>query len=256
MEITNCPIIYIKDSLFINGSSFGINKKRRFSGNAGAVAIGYNDTGHLHDIVPNITISGSSFHNNAANTTSNFITIIDVLVDHVYNQRGGGMAFYFGENNYSGFITVESCEFNYNYANDSGGGIYMFLSGHGSSQTVVVSNTNFTGNFAQYGGGLEITHFKADSLVTPNNISVINCRFNRNLGDSGGGYNNIQLNHIANLNYLYVLGSVFEDNMAEIGAGLYLESAVTVTNITLPRRIVVENWLVLCMKVTRFLSFP
>lgn len=241
LDISNSPNICIESSYFINDTSMGLSKKI-FSGNAGAVAIGYNDTGHLHDIKPQIIIRGCSFINNAARVSDNFITVIEVLLKHVYNQRGGGMAFYFGENEYNGTITIEQCEFSNNTAEDSGGGIYMFLSGRNSFQTIMVINTSFIGNTAQYGGGLETTHFNQDSLLTPNNITVIFCVFEENFGISGGGYNNIQLNHLANFNHLYVRATIFHNNIADVGAGLYMQSAVTVTNVTLPKRIFVENW--------------
>ena len=243
LEIYNSPVICIEDSFFVNATSLGISN-RSFSGNAGGVAIGYNDTGRLHDYSPEITVSRCSFENNSAKAGTNLrFTVLEVLRSRVYNQRGGGMAFYFGEDNYTGTITIKDCMFIDNVAEDSGGGIYMFLSGEmGSFQTVTISNSSFTGNRAQDGGGLEITHSNPDSVNTPNIISVVKCRFERNSGKFGGGYKNIQLNAVTNLNYLYVQDSVFDNNFADVGAGIYLQSVVTVKKVTLLKRIEMENW--------------
>lgn len=243
MEIFNSPKICIQDSLFANGTSLGISN-RRFSGNAGGVAIGYNDTGHLHDFTPDITIMRCSFLNNSANAGENRrFTVLQVLRTRIYNQRGGAMAFYFGEDNYRGNVSVKDCIVTDNVAEDSGGGIYMFLSGQlGSYQTVVIDNTTFTSNKALDGGGLEITHSNPDSEKNPNNISVINCKFSYNSGKFGGGYKNIQLNDLTNLNYVFVRNTEFDSNTADVGAGIYLQSVVTVKKVTLLKRNEMENW--------------
>ncbi len=242
MEIYNSPNICIEDSSFVNDESLGIGNQR-FSGNAGGVAIGYNNTGYLHDYLPEIRISRCSFSDNMAFAGTNLrYTVLEVLSNRIYNQRGGGMAFYFGEDNYTGTVIIEDCEFTNNVAEDSGGGIYMFLSGIGSFHNVTICNTSFTGNRAQDGGGLEITHSNLDSVNKPNNISVIKCRFSRNDGKFGGGYKNIQLNDLTNLNYLHVKNTVFDSNVADVGAAIYLQSVVTVKKVTLLKRIDMENW--------------
>ena len=243
VEIYNSPIVCIEDSLFANNSNEGLSN-RSFSGNAGGVAIGYNNIGHLHDTVPDILISRCIFFDNKALAGEHlrFTSVVEVLSRRVFNQRGGGMAFYFGEDDYIGDINIEYCNLTDNKAEDSGGGIYMFLSGERSFQNVTICNTTFTNNSAIEGGGLEITHANAESMERPNSISIIKCTFYRNFGQFGGGYKTVQLNEKKNFNYLHIKDSIFNGNEGNAGAGVYLQSVISVKTVTLLRRITVENW--------------
>lgn len=233
----------MQDSSFINGISVGISNKP-FSGNAGGIAIGYQPgTRDLQDSTPNITVSRCRFMNNTASAIRNrTVTVLEVLRTRIYNQRGGGIALYFGTENFTGNVNIENSHFTSNIAEDSGGGVYMFLNGKGSSHNIIICSTIFTNNTAQDGGGLEITHSNPDSVQNPNSIEVINCTFNKNRGRFGGGYKNIQLNDLSNMNYLNIQNTVFDDNEAEVGAGIYLQSVETVRKATLLNRISMESW--------------
>ena len=212
------------------------------------MAIGYNRMDHLHDIASDISIRRCTFINNTADAATNFAySVMDVIIERNFNQRGAGMAIFFGEDDYyTGVIDIEGCEFTNNSARDSGGGVYMYLGGmEGSFQTITIANSNFTGNSAQNGGGggLETVHDNANSVETPNYVRVTKCRFDRNQGNFGGGYKNIQLNGKANANYVTVQDTVFESNEARVGGGIYLQSVETVKRDTLQNRIILENWL-------------
>lgn len=220
-------------------------KNESFSGNAGGIAIGYSqpyvDQGRTY--MPEIMIRGCTMNRNEALAFGEQrYTVLQVLSMQVYNQRGGGLAFYFGTDNYNGTVTIEDCFFNDNKANDSGGGIYMFLGGMGSVHNVDISDTIFTGNWAMDGGGLEITHSNANSFLNPNTVQVTNCMFDGNMGKFGGGYKNIQLDGQSNANHLLVSRSVFMNNRGDVGAGIYLQAVVTVVKATLKRRVVIEDW--------------
>ena len=224
----------------MNAVSEGLDK-RKFSGNAGGIAIGYSDPmlGHLREIYPKINITNCIFSNNTANT-SDVVTFLDVVRLRIFNQRGGGIAFYFGADNYSGVISIKDCLFNSNVANDSGGGIYMFLLSE--AHNISITNTNFIDNKARDGGGLEITHDNRESFTHPNSIRITACNFSRNEGNFGGGYKNIQLSSKSNLNRLSIEGSIFEDNEAAVGAGVYLQGVQPVDNIAVLKRIILEDW--------------
>lgn len=152
------------------------------------------------------------------------------------------MAFYFGEDDYKGTIHVKHCNFTGNVAEDSGGGIYMFLGGEDSFQNVTIYNTTFTANRALEGGGLEITHANAKSTEMPNRISIVRCRFNKNYGNFGGGYKTVQLDERTNFNYLHVQDTMFDDNEANAGAAVYLQSVISERIVTLLNRFTLENW--------------
>jgi len=188
-------------------------------------------------------ISGCEFLNTSAEAREQFrYNVLQVLANQVYNQRGGGIAFYFGAANYSGVVRIEESLFSDCRADDSGGGVYMFLGGDDSAHDITVSGTNFTRNCALDGGGLEITHSNRDSIDNPNRITVENCRFRDNSANFGGGYKNIQLNDQTNANWVMVKDTVFENNEANVGAGIYLQAVVTVVKATLKRRVTMENW--------------
>lgn len=244
LDIYNSPIICIQNSSFINSTSQGY-KNESFSGNAGGIAIGYSQPYRLqgYTYTSDITIRGCNFDDNAARASGMYrFTVLEVLSRRVYNQRGGGLAFYFGTADYSSVITIEDCQFNDNDAEDSGGGIYMFLGGQNSIHNVSISSTSFARNTAQDGGGLEITHSNADSITNPNSILVTDCTFDGNSGKFGGGYKNIQLDDQSNANHVLVRGTVFRNNKADVGAGVYLQAVVTVVKATLERRVIVEDW--------------
>ena len=168
--------------------------------------------------------------------------VLKVLRDRVYNQRGGGIAFYFGANNYSSEIEIGNCMIMGNAAEDSGGGIYVFLGGTDSNHTVRIINSEIVSNKAQDGGGLEITHSNPLSQTKPNNIKVINTSFVRNEGSFGGGYKNIQLDPQTNLNNLLIKNCTFYKNTAVVGAAVYLQSVETVDIAPLLKRITLDGW--------------
>ena len=244
-------MICIEDSIFINDTSLGIGQ-RSFSGNAGGVAIGYSYSSpwpeHIFPVAPQITIIACKFENNRALSAKDFqLTVLEVLSRSIYNQRGGGMALYFGADNYSVVVNIEDCIFIGNEANDSGGGLYMFLNGEDNSHNVTIRSTNFTGNKALDGGGLEISHSNKESLYQPNKVLVTQCRFIANWGNFGGGFKNIQLYNLLNLNYLTIQDSLFEDNVANVGSGLYLQSVDAVKDNRRLKRITLKNWYAICM---------
>ncbi len=215
---------------------------REFSGNAGGVAIGYSSS--ETDEPPNISILSCEFRNNIASAVPQFnYSVLEVLTTHIYNQRGGGMAFYFGASNYSGTITIQDTAIVNNMASDSGGGIYMYLGGTCSFQNITIYNTRFIGNGAvKDGGGLEITHSNSMSYKQPNQVTLVNCSFSGNHGEFGGGYKNIQLHPRSNFNNLLVRDTLFEENTAQGGAGIYLQSFEMIDKVVLPNRITLESW--------------
>lgn len=220
-------------------------KTEQFSGNSGGVSVGYSKVYQIQDDVyyPQITLSRCRFEFNSALATGEYrFTVLEVLSNKTYNQRGGGVAFYFGTSNYSGVLNIEGCTFRNNMADDSGGGAYVYLGGVNSTHEVTVSDTEFTGNEAKDGGGLEITHANPNSLDAPNSIVVTNCTFDGNCGNFGGGYKNIQLDDLSNSNSLLVKDTRFVNNEANVGAGIYLQAVVTVVKTTLKRRIELEDW--------------
>lgn len=245
IEIFNCPMVSVQHSRFTNNTSWGI-ATTPYSGNAGALAIGYNDT-HLPDrlsrLAPEISLVNVSFVRNSAEAIDDFrYTTSQVLQRRVYNQRGGGLACYLGAPSYSVVVTLDWCTFEENLADSAGGGVYMYLTGDKNFHMVNITNTKFQGNDAPDGGGLEITYDTADSIKTPNIVHLENCSFINNRGNFGGGIKNIQLNSLGNMNNLSVVRSNFSNNVAPVGAALYLQSRYAIVNTSMKVRIALRDW--------------
>ena len=168
-----------------------------------------------------------------------------VLGQKIYNQRGGGIACYFGASNYSADVEINGCTFERNYVRDSGGAVYMFQSGQESGHLVKILECNFTSNAASVGGGVELTF--NTSLVNPSNLMlnhafIKNSHFINNTGRYGGGYSHIQVNTQENLNNLTIKNCTFIKNTAPVGSAVYLQYFYTVNNALLKKMTFIEDW--------------
>ena len=245
VEISNCPQVIVSGCRFTNNTSLGIGVER-YSGNAGAIAVGYNDRPrpeHLQSKPPMILISESTFENNNATTAEAFqYDISEVLSRQLYNQRGGSIACYFGTPSYSATVNVTRSTIRDSFARDSGGGVYMFLAGDDNTHTVNIWKTDFINNEALDGGGLEITQSTPISLRRPSRVTVSGCNFVKNVGKFGGGFKSIQLDTNGNMNFITVRNTSFSENKALVGSGLYLQSLYAIDTVKLEKRIIVEDW--------------
>ena len=240
MVVNNCT--------FTNNTSLGIGMER-YSGNAGAVAIGYDNISipeHLQNLPPVIRITGSTFkYNNSTAVVELQFDPAQVLRTRIYNQRGGGVACYFGASNYSADVEIKGCTFEGNNVRDSGGGVYMFLSGQDNGHSVKIQECDFGNNTAMVGGGVELTFdtvVNVSSRIKLNHAVIENCNFSRNTGRYGGGYSLIQVNTRENLNNVTVKNCTFIDNKAPVGSALYLQYVYTVNRASLKKMIFVEEW--------------
>ena len=248
MDISNSPQVVVSNCTFTNNTSLGIGTER-YSGNAGAVAIGYDNTTileHLQNLPPVIRITGSIFKDNNSTAIEGFqYDVAQVLGTRIYNQRGGGVACYFGASNYPADVEIKGCTFEGNYVRDSGGSIYMFLSGQDNGHSVKIRECDIGNNTAVVGGGVELTFdtvVNVSSRVRLNNAIIENCDFSRNTGRYGGGYSLIQVNTHENLNNVTVRNCTFTDNKAPVGSALYLQYVYTVNQASLKKMTFIEDW--------------
>ena len=221
----------------------------RYSGNAGAVSIGYDDRpqpAHLQNMPPIIRVTGSTFKENNSTAEEEFqYTVAQVLSRKIYNQRGGGIACYFGASNYSADVEIEDCNFEENYVRDSGGAVYMYLSGQNNGHSVKIQGCNFVGNSARLSGGAELTlntTISNLSNVVINQVLVEDCSFVNNTARDGGGFGHVQVNKQENLNNLTIKNCDFAGNKAPLGSALSLKYIFTVNHALLERMISVEDW--------------
>ena len=240
MTVSNCT--------FTNNTSLGIGMNR-YSGNAGAVSIGYDDTprpDRLKNILPFIRFIGSIFRENNSTGAEGFqYDAAQVLSRRIYNQRGGGIACYFGASNYPADVEISGCTFERNSVRDSGGGVYMFLTGEDNRHSVKVRGCDIIGNNASVGGGLEFTFDTSlSNLSQPilNHVVIEDCNFIQNSGRYGGGYSHIQVNTRENLNNLTISNCSVVDNDAPVGSALYLQYLFSVSHEVLKKMIFVQDW--------------
>ena len=250
MEISNSPQVFVSNCTFTNNTSLGIGTER-YSGNAGAVAIGYDDRPkpeHLQNMPPVIRIIGSAFKdNNSTAVEARYqYDAGQVLGQRIYNQRGGGVACYFGASNYSADVEINGCTFEGNHVRDSGGAVYMFLSGQDNGHSVKIQECDLGNNIASVGGGIELTFDTTIannmSPVKLNHAIIENSNFIGNMGRYGGGYSLIQINTRENLNNVTIKNCTFIENMAPVGSALYLQYVYTVNRASLKKMIFVEDW--------------
>ena len=248
LEISNSPQVVVSSCTFTNNTSLGIGTER-YSGNAGAVAIGFDDgpiPDHLQNQPPVIRITGSTFMDNNSTAAEGYqYDAAQVLGSRIYNQRGGGIACYFGASNYSADVEIKGCTFKGNYVRDSGGSVYMFLSGQDNGHSVKIQECYIGNNTAVVGGGVELTFdtvINVSSRVRLNNVIIENCDFSGNSGRYGGGYSLIQVNTRENLNNVTVRNCTFVENKAPVGSALYLQYVYTVNHASLKKMIFIEEW--------------
>ncbi len=231
----------VTNSSFTNNTSYGEGIIEA-SGNAGAVAIGFNKT-FDSSIVPKITFQSTNFSGNVA-TALRCVAVDAVLSSRTYTQRGGGVATYFASPGLQAVVEFDYCAFTDNYAKDSGGGFYTNLSGGNNSYAnITFDDCVFINNTAIDGGGIETTFDTPDSVDYPNFLHVRNCWFENNHGEFGGGIKVVQINSQGNLNRVRVEGSTFIRNRPNSGAAFTLQSPTyDLDAFSSSGRIVIKDW--------------
>jgi len=239
VTVTNCS--------FTNNTSFGVGTLRN-SGNAGALSIGFNET-FPNTTQPQIRIQDSRFESNIANIRGECTLETAVLSSKVYTQRGGGLAGYFAAAGLEINLEVERCVFESNRAQDSGGAVYINLSGvNGAYANITFRASNFSRNFATVdGGGIEVTFDSTESVHSPSFLLVQDCHFTRNRAKFGGAVKPVQISSQGNLNQVRVERSTFQENRAQVGAAIHLESFFaglgTAVHVEQNQdRMVIEDW--------------
>lgn len=231
---------------FSNNTNLGFGN-RSYSGNAGGMAIGY-DESNDPDYHPNVTIFDSTFEYNRADGSSNFQREASLLLKRrVFKQRGGGVAFYFGTRSSSAHIDIFRCSFEGNFARSAGGGMYINLLGENSSHVINIRDCNFTSNIAYIGAGMVtfynpvISNILSPTEMLAHGVSIVNCIFVGNAGQYGGALSNIQLGY---LNTLNVKNCTFMENNGTLGAALYLQFLFTTFSFVPEQKIIIEDWYV------------
>ena len=170
---------------------------------------------------------------------------VQVIGRNIYNQRGGGVACYFGASNYSADVEIKGCTFEDNYVRHSGGGVYMFMSGEDCAHSVHIQECEFVGNDATFGGGVQLsfdTSLSDLSNVLVNQAVVEDCVFSGNQATVGGGLSVVQINKQENLNSLTVQNCQFIDNGAQLGSAVSAQYIFTINFASLEKLIIIEDW--------------
>ena len=152
---------------------------------------------------------------------------------------GGGLSVIFGGSSQSNQVTVESCVFDSNVANE-GAGMLVRFEEQSEQNTIAIKSTTFSSNLAiadsisdgkvgiySSGGGAKVTYESDDTVG--NSIVFQDCSFHNNSAYLGGG---ISVSATANFESRSAVNSVnftkclFTENHADYGAAidLYKES--------------------------------
>jgi len=133
------------------------------------------------------------------------------------NANGAVVAEGGGIFNDRSFVTVDSCMFSGNTANNGGALSNSGASGKGAGLTLL--NSTLQGNSAIRGGALFNASRTADSgSITVASASVSNCTFSGNTASDRGG---AVCNGNSGFNNVAVINSTFSDNAAPEGTALY-----------------------------------
>ena len=248
IDIFKCAQVIVSGCTFSNNTNLGL-ENRPYSGNAGAVAIGYDETTD-QNYQPDIKIIDTTIEYNRAPADGAFDYERDAslfLKRKIFKQRGGGIAFNLGTTNKSADVDIIRCSFEGNFARSAGGGIYINLQGTNNSHAIDIRECNFTNNEALIGAGLATFYNPATSegsilaevVALVYIVSITNCVFTGNSGQFGGALSNIQLGY---LNELNVTNCTFRENEGSLGAALYLQFLFTTFSFVPEKRIIVEDW--------------
>ena len=141
-----------------------------------------NHVGHSRDTHNHRQLEVNQLINNSTNTFVN-------------SDRGGGLGIFVRRNYPNISITIDSCNFEDNFAYLAGGGLYVNTRGS-EQRSLAVNNCTFTGNSVSrigVGGGMHIAVRVRGSLNSPNQFHFRYCRFIRNKAQYGGGMNILQV---------------------------------------------------------------
>ena len=142
---------------------------------------------------------------------------------------GGGLAIRFHGSSYGNQVTVESCIFDSNLANE-GGGMFIQFKEQSEQNTVTIKSTNFSSNVVDSnlsvgsytsGGGAKVT-FDSDHSIG-NDVVFQDCTLYNNSAYLGGGISisaNTNYANISTVNRINFTKCIFIENHADYGAAV------------------------------------
>ena len=198
-----------------------------------------------------VYVTNCVFTNNSASLGGNDIQqqINEAINRLIYIGRGGAMGVAVESNDSIDItVTIEHCIFENNLADFSGGAVYLDVNGINSQHNFSLRNCNFTGNVAGvrgrnesgemdeeevngYGGGLLVGFQNQNAQSQPTAINVIQCRFEQNSANFGGGISVVQVYSQGAGNRVLLRDSYFEENFSDgVGAAVMFASLLYVQN--------------------------
>lgn len=91
---------------------------------------------------------------------------------------------------------MQNCTFVDNYAASFGGGAYFYVNGKETHHNFSVRGCNFTknsGGKGSFGGGVQVPLLIQNQGSPPCNLEFVQCVFDGNLADYGGGLSTVQV---------------------------------------------------------------
>ncbi len=196
VDLYNCDNVVVSNCTFEHNGPASVIKREEFRGHAGGLSLGYFHSRNVSSPIAKVT--SCVFHNNTSDPLANIVQSTSQLFqDFVFSGRGGGCAITINPMNPLN-ATFEDCYFKENFARSFGGGLYVGFSGN-SSHVVVVGRTVLVRNKTPgAAGGLEIGFVQGADEEFTNQIYVYDSMFMENEAAFGGGV------------YLFSPGTLFE----------------------------------------------
>ena len=188
LDIFNCQEVFL-DNLDVTHNTGTRIVRDSYRGNTGGVAIGINSASANFSVSPVIEISNSIFTNNSALATSRFHTASQTSFDQVFTGRGGALGVWVNESFYNVSLVTVNCTFKDNLAKSFGGAIYVLINGLTAQHEVRFERTHIFSNTVELhgGGGMQLTFLSKGIPAFPHMANFTKCKFEDNAAEIGGG---------------------------------------------------------------------
>ena len=211
MDVYDSPFVTVIDSTFEHNGPVTVIKNQSYRGHSGGLSVGYNDFGERDRGF--LQMTNCTFRNN---TSSAFAvtqqSTTQLLERFIFTGRGGGCAILINSTfNFS--ASVENSSFEDNLSSSVGGGLYTGFSGH-APHTVTVTRSRFVNNSGtDFAGGLQFGYL--EGLASRITLIVESSVFIQNSALYGGGI------------YLFVQGMLFKDSFNTFVTSLLITCTCT-----------------------------
>lgn len=188
MEVYNCPLVSVLNSVFEHNGPASLLKSEQFQGQSGGLSIGYFQMQITTITQPNISVCQCVFRNNSALPDSEELSrsSTQAFRQNKFPGRGGGVSIVLSEVLRHIEIFIDNCNFESNSAAELGGGMFTVLDRQ-SNHTITIRRTKFAKNKSNiFAGGLFNGYFDTGTPDFSSTLFVMESEFEENSALEGG----------------------------------------------------------------------